>query len=461
MNAQFGFDVFLSHSSRDKRVVRDVAERLRADGLRVWFDEWEIRPGDSIQRKVEEGLQSSRVLVLCMSANAFGSEWAQLEAGTFRFRAPLNKDLSFVPLRIDDAPIEGSLAQFKYIDWRPRARPSAYPNLLNACSSVRGPARDIPEQIAEKALQLDIDVQTFVYAFSLGAKQVLTGNYDATLRIWNLRTGRCVRTFRGHTGEVWSVQWSGNRRRILSGSDDTTIRLWDASSGRCLRVLKGHTGCVYDLAWSADQRRALSCSEDKTLRLWDVETGTCLKVLDGHRDEVYSVLWTKDQQLGFSSSEDTTIRGWDLKTGQCSLVLDGHKCATYSLALAQNGRSLISGADDGMRLWDLRTGRCIKRLDGHTSSVLIHHYSPDQRLLLSGSCDKSARVWELETGRCLRVLKGHTAWVRAVVWSANGRHAWSGDEKGNIRFWDLSILVKPEPSGARARTLLRKHKPPH
>ena len=103
----FTHDVFLSHSAKDKAVVRAVAERLRKDGLRVWFDEWEIKPGDSIPAKIEEGLEHSRVLVLCMSANAFGSDWAQLEAGTFRFRDPLNKERRFIPLRLDDAPIKG------------------------------------------------------------------------------------------------------------------------------------------------------------------------------------------------------------------------------------------------------------------------------------------------------------------------------------------------------------------
>ena len=44
--------------------------------------------------------------------NAFGSDWAQLEAGTFRFRNPLNQERRFIPLRLDDAPIKGSLAQF-------------------------------------------------------------------------------------------------------------------------------------------------------------------------------------------------------------------------------------------------------------------------------------------------------------------------------------------------------------
>lgn len=129
----FDFDVFLSHSSKDKPIVREIAARLKKDGVRVWLDEEQIKPGDSIPTKIEEGLERSRVLVLCMSANAFGSDWAQLESGTFRFRDPLNKERRFLPLRLDDAPIKGSLAQFLYISWLTTVRKMEYTKLLEAC----------------------------------------------------------------------------------------------------------------------------------------------------------------------------------------------------------------------------------------------------------------------------------------------------------------------------------------
>jgi len=133
MTDNLQYDVFLSYSAKDKKVVRELAERLKADGLRVWFDAWEIKPGDSIPAKIEEGLERSRVLVLCMSANAFGSDWAQLESGTFRFRDPLNKERRFLPLRLDDAPIKGSLAQFLHIDWLPADRDQEYSKLVQGC----------------------------------------------------------------------------------------------------------------------------------------------------------------------------------------------------------------------------------------------------------------------------------------------------------------------------------------
>jgi hypothetical protein len=111
MPEEFQYHIFLSHSSKDKAMVSDVANRLRSDGLKVWFDEWILKPGDSIPGIIDEGLEHSRILVLCMSANAFGWDWAQLEAGTFGFRDPLNKEHRFIPLRLEDARRKASLEQ--------------------------------------------------------------------------------------------------------------------------------------------------------------------------------------------------------------------------------------------------------------------------------------------------------------------------------------------------------------
>ena len=64
MADDFAYDVFLSHSPKDKAVVRAMAERLRADGLRVWYFEWALKRGDDIVAKIEDGLERSRALVL-------------------------------------------------------------------------------------------------------------------------------------------------------------------------------------------------------------------------------------------------------------------------------------------------------------------------------------------------------------------------------------------------------------
>ncbi len=75
-----------------------------------------------------------------MSANAFGSDWAQLlsdsQPSTLNPQptaAPLNQERRFLPLRLDDALIKGSLAQFLYINWLPANREQEYAKLLEAC----------------------------------------------------------------------------------------------------------------------------------------------------------------------------------------------------------------------------------------------------------------------------------------------------------------------------------------
>jgi TIR domain. len=126
------YDVFISHSSKDKAVVRELAERLKADGLRVWFDDWVIQPGDMIGLKIEQGLEQSRTLVLVMSANAFASEWVTLERHTAMFRDPTNQERRFIPLLIDNTQIKDTLKQFAYVDWRHRSD-EQYAKLLAAC----------------------------------------------------------------------------------------------------------------------------------------------------------------------------------------------------------------------------------------------------------------------------------------------------------------------------------------
>ena len=109
----FQYDVFLSHNSADKPRVRRLAERLRAAGLRVWFDEWVIQPGDGpspVGRErvaegrvrdrelaIERGLEASRTLVLCLSPAALGSDWVGLERSTVLFRDPANAGCRFIP----------------------------------------------------------------------------------------------------------------------------------------------------------------------------------------------------------------------------------------------------------------------------------------------------------------------------------------------------------------------------
>ena len=125
-------DVFLSHNSGDKPRVRRLAERLRAAGLRVWFDEWVIRPGDDIYLAVERGLEAARVQVLCLSPAALGSDWVTLERSTVLFRDPTNSGRRFIPLLLAECELPDALRRYKYVDFREDAE-AAFEELLKIC----------------------------------------------------------------------------------------------------------------------------------------------------------------------------------------------------------------------------------------------------------------------------------------------------------------------------------------
>lgn len=236
MRKRFAYDVFLSHNSKDKLAVRELAERLKQDGLRVWFDDWVVQPGDLISLKIEQGLEQSRTLILVMSQSAFASEWVTLERHAALFRDPTNAERRFVPLRLDNAEITDTLKQFAYIDWRQKTQ-EQYARLLAACRPVfaeTGPTRK------------------------------------------RQRQSPVTKVLKGHTGKIRCVAIMPDGQRAVSGSDDRTVRVWDLMVGQCLTTLKGHTGSVYGLAATADGQRAVSGSADQTVRVWDLVAGQCL-----------------------------------------------------------------------------------------------------------------------------------------------------------------------------------------
>ena len=473
--ALFQWDVFLSYSSADVEVVRNIAKRLRKDGLRVWFDEWEIAAPAHIFSAIEAGLVASRVLILCMSASALKSEWSQLEADTFRFRDPLNRERRFVPLRLDDTEIGGSLAQFRWIDWRPGSRD--YRKLLDAClpplnelpesaapastaPAAIEPARAVPptkptrsthptkriphveEPLRPARQHMQLNPAPFwSYAFTRDGRRVLTGTDDGHVRLWDLGTGQLLADLTGHAGPVNSVCISDDQKLALSGSSDGTLRVWDLAQKATVWTLAGHLDAVRTVDWNADNTRAISGSADGTARLWDLATGRQLKVMAPHHGPVRSVSWGGDGRHILTGAEDAKIRKWDLVTGHCVQVFEGHSDFVYAVPWRDEQQQFMSGSvDRTIRLWDVPSHTCLKVLEGHRDVVRCLAWSPDEQYALSGSLDRTVRLWDLRSGMCLGSLEGHLGEVRAVGWNRDGRHAYSGDKQGRIWRWDLAEL---------------------
>ena len=277
-------------------------------------------------------------------------------------------------------------------------------------------------------------------ALSADGRLAVSGGYDKTLRLWEMATGRCIRTFDSYIGNVTSVTLTLDGRFVLSGSSYKALRLWDLTTEDFGRTFEGHTGpgWLTSVALTSDGRFALSGSEDQTLRLWELATGRCLRASKSQTGYVRSIALTPDDRFVLTGNSDKTLQLWELATGHCLRTFQGHTAPVTSVALTPNGCFALSGSEDQtLRLWELATGHCLRTFQGHTALVTSVALTADGYFALSGSADKTLRLWELATGQSLHTLTDHTDWVTSVALTGDSRFALSGSNDGTLRLWEL------------------------
>ncbi|MEH2183161.1 TIR domain-containing protein [Nostoc sp.] len=450
MNNQFAFDVFLSYSTKDKVIVHDLAKRLKNDAVRVWLDAWVIEPGDSIPLKIQQGVEQSRTLLMCMSPNYFKSEWGKLEHLSLLFRDPTNTQRRFIPILIADCEPPNIIAQFLYIDWR-NTSDETYDKLLATCRGREvEPSESAPsmDSIIQESIVLKQDSHILYIAITPDGKTVISGSGDATLKVWDLASGECRATFAEHMDDVLGVAITADGKTVVSGSEDATLKAWDLATGECRATFADHTDTVFGVAITPDGKTVVSGSMDDTLKVWDLATGKCRATFAGHTDTVFGVAITADGKTVVSGSEDATLKAWDLATGQSRATFAGHTDAVLAVAITPDGKTVVSGSsDETLKVWDLAIGQCRATFEGHTYSVHVVAITPDGKTVVSGSGDATLKVWDLATGQCRATFAGHTDVVYGVAITPDGKTVISSSAK-TLRIWQL-----PEPDSWSEATL--------
>lgn len=118
---------------------------------------------------------------------------------------------------------------------------------------------------------------------------------------------------------VESVAISSDGKYMISGSRDATIKLWDLPSGKEIQIFKGHKDCINSIAISHDSNRIVSASDDKTIKVWDLNSTKEIQTFKGHKNRVTSVIFSYDRKFIISASDDKTIKLWDINTGKVIL----------------------------------------------------------------------------------------------------------------------------------------------
>ena len=303
-------------------------------------------------------------------------------------------------------------------------------------------------------------------AFTPDGRQLVSASDDKTIRVWDLASGKTVRTIRGESapgqaGKVFAMALSPDGKWLaaggwmkIPGEDGHHIRLYEFASGKLVALLKGHTDVVHALAFSPDGSRLISGDGDSTAILWDTglragARGTEPKLLhrlEGHRAQIYAVGFSPDGSRAVTGSFDHDLRLWSVADGKEIAHMTGHGDRVISLAVAPDG-TIASGDQSGeIRLWASGSGDRGSGRDGRFLRVLARQgtmvgslsFSPDGKLLLSGvgSAPANCHVYGIASGKEIVTYAGHDNIVLATAFSPDGRWAATGGFNGDVQIWD-------------------------
>ncbi|KAF2084117.1 WD40 repeat-like protein [Saccharata proteae CBS 121410] len=286
--------------------------------------------------------------------------------------------------------------------------------------------------------------------FSPDGRLIASCSADATVKIWDAKTGKLQHTLEGHMAGISCIAWAADSRMLASGSDDKNIRLWDAITGKDLSVaFEGHHNYVYSVAFSPKGNMLISGSYDEAIFLWDVRSARVMRSLPAHSDPVGGIDFVRDGTMVVSCSSDGLIRVWDTATGQClrTLVHEDNAPVT-SVRFSPNGRYVLAWTlDSSIRLWDYINGKgkCVKTYQGHqnckyslSGAFGVFGTAPYQYpFIASGSEDGSVILWDVSSKNIMQRLVGHEGAVLGVDTHPTEPWIVSAGMDKTIRLWKM------------------------
>lgn len=176
------------------------------------------------------------------------------------------------------------------------------------------------------------------------------------------------------------------------------------------QIYLGHKDLVWGASFSPDGRKMVTASGDRTARVWDVETG---KELSRFAPSVGSLTWAifaPDGRHVLGGGTGDFMRLWDSETNQEVRQYKGLVGGSFGGDISADGKFVVTADDGGAKLYDMQTGELVREFKSVPLSPAI--FSPDGKMIVTGTQEKVADVWEVATGKNLR----HFSFDAAVPW---------------------------------------------
>jgi WD40 repeat protein len=211
---------------------------------------------------------------------------------------------------------------------------------------------------------------------------------------------------RGHYEAVKAVAFTPDGKYLLTGSRDKTIKLWDVASGRELRSFLGHQSTINDIAVSSDGRFFISSCADKTAIMWDIKSGAIIKYFEGHTDYLTTVALSHDDKYLVTGGFDWEANLWDVESGNLikTFKVNPDKGIGYGIdaAFSPNDAHIAFGGDNrSVMIYNIETGELEKKFEPEYGScggcgTFIDFKSDTQ--IYSASNKGDLKLWDIEKG---------------------------------------------------------------
>lgn len=296
--------------------------------------------------------------------------------------------------------------------------------------------------------------------------KMLASASNGQLKIWNIKTQACIRTF--ECGYALCCSFLPGDKVVVVGTKGGELELFDVASAALLESVTAHEGAIWSLQVHPDGRSVVSGSADKTAKFWDFKivqeqvlgttrTTPKLKLVQSRilkvADDILSLRFSPDAKLLAVALLDNTVKVFFVDSLKLYLNLYGHKLPVLSMDISYDSKLIVtSSADKNIRIWGLDFGDCHKALFGHQDSILQvafvpHNSDGNGHHFFSSSKDRTIKYWDADKFEQIQRIDGHHGEVWALAVAHSGTFFVSASHDKSIRVWqetDEQIFLEEE-----------------
>ncbi|CAN9511242.1 unnamed protein product [Ophioblennius macclurei] len=231
--------------------------------------------------------------------------------------------------------------------------------------------------------------------FDSAGSYLLAASNDFASRIWTVDDYRLRHTLTGHSGKVLSARFLLDNARIVSGSYDRTLKLWDLRSKVCMKTVFAGSSCN-DIVCT--EQCVMSGHFDKKVRFWDIRAESIVRELE-LMGRVTSLDLNHDRTELLSCSRDDLLKIIDLRTNAVrqTFSAQGFKCGAdwTRVTFSPDGSYVTGGSADGaLYVWNVLTGKVDRTLDrSHSSAINSVSWSPSGSYVASVEKGSRGILW--------------------------------------------------------------------